>query len=540
MAKTRVQRETIKNRNLTGASLVPGFLFFDETRFYTAGETCIWKNQLYRVKVGQSTIGKKEGDLTGAPDVDTVNWEPVPNLMYNAHASAVQTFAATRINLGIDTERIPTPAVDLAAGEMTVQETGIVFVQMQVTCSVQVTSGVGFTAFLQLDTGSGFVDIPNFTVNGFVYFTTDVISAYGGALLNVNKGDKLRVQVIRSAGTDTLETIPSGCAVNIFSMNGLKGDKGDPGSGGIIWKGDWAAQNYFVNDAVKFSDGNSYVCILDTTSQQSPLNTTYWDILAEKGDMGPVGQTGPSGDLNWRSTYDNEVTYNDNDVVEYNGSSYRCNTNGTSGIVPNPPTTTEWEFLAKKGADGSGSNVTIHSGGSPVPNTPHNILNYIGRIKVTDNAGKVDITLEPLRSVSFGASGAQTIAGADKRVALDTILKSDNALATLSGNIITFQKAATIKIDYHIFMQDALGQINRSVARCWLVLNTSTVVPYSESSGYSRGYTRQLSDTFGVSGREITVAQNDTLELWMGENGEMQAGTTIGNAKTFITIKEVE
>lgn len=47
----------------------------------------------------------------------------------------------------------------------------------------------------------------------------------------------------------------------------------------IDWQGTWVSQDYTVNQAVTYF-GDSYICILDTTSSQVPTNTTYWDKIA--------------------------------------------------------------------------------------------------------------------------------------------------------------------------------------------------------------------------------------------------------------------
>lgn len=56
-------------------------------------------------------------------------------------------------------------------------------------------------------------------------------------------------------------------------------------------KGAWdSGATYTVNDVVT-SGGSSYICILDHTNH-APPNTTYWQLLASKGDPGGTGSTG--------------------------------------------------------------------------------------------------------------------------------------------------------------------------------------------------------------------------------------------------------
>lgn len=67
----------------------------------------------------------------------------------------------------------------------------------------------------------------------------------------------------------------------------IKGAQGNPGVDGIsvVWHGAYdAGHAYIINDAVSYS-GSSYICILASTGNL-PTNTTYWNVLASKGDSG--------------------------------------------------------------------------------------------------------------------------------------------------------------------------------------------------------------------------------------------------------------
>lgn len=54
---------------------------------------------------------------------------------------------------------------------------------------------------------------------------------------------------------------------------------------GIIWRGAYSgATAYLINDAVSFN-GSSYICIAPTTGN-NPTNSTYWNLIAQKGTDG--------------------------------------------------------------------------------------------------------------------------------------------------------------------------------------------------------------------------------------------------------------
>jgi hypothetical protein len=61
-------------------------------------------------------------------------------------------------------------------------------------------------------------------------------------------------------------------------------------SGGINPQGDYnGATSYVLGDSVSYN-GSSYVAIQATTGNL-PTNTTYWQLLAQKGDVGPQGSS---------------------------------------------------------------------------------------------------------------------------------------------------------------------------------------------------------------------------------------------------------
>lgn len=84
---------------------------------------------------------------------------------------------------------------------------------------------------------------------------------------------------------------------------------------GITWNGDWISQNYVTNDAVHYS-GNTYICTTNTISNENPSNNIYWNLMAQKGDDGDKG-------LNWQGTWA-IGNYIVDDAVYYSSNSYIC------------------------------------------------------------------------------------------------------------------------------------------------------------------------------------------------------------------------
>jgi uncharacterized protein YcnI len=91
---------------------------------------------------------------------------------------------------------------------------------------------------------------------------------------------------------------------------------------------------------------------------------TAWKVVRDIAPTGATGQTGPTGvtggtgptgitGINWRAAFD-FIEYNVRDVVQYNGSTYFCNTFIASGdaISHIPGVSARWDLLSAKGSTG--------------------------------------------------------------------------------------------------------------------------------------------------------------------------------------------
>jgi hypothetical protein len=97
----------------------------------------------------------------------------------------------------------------------------------------------------------------------------------------------------------------------------------------------------------------------------------------DPGPRGPSGATGPPGPagpkgavgVNWRGNYDQDATYNTDDGVYYDGSSYRAIAGIAPGVeVPAPEGGTLWKLIAKRGDTGfTGPKGDRGNAGNPGP-----------------------------------------------------------------------------------------------------------------------------------------------------------------------------
>ena len=185
------------------------------------------------------------------------------------------------------------------SAEITINTNGNYIVDYE--CSIKTNGTARYTAFhwLELNTGSGFSEIAGTRSASYHRTTNDgyaMASIY--RYIPLGSGDIIKVQ-IQADSTGVLSTLPNSCRImikRVDNVSGFVGPAGIPGADGdITWQGTWISQNYTKNQAVEYN-GSSYVCILDTISNEVPTNTTYWDLVVSKGDQGVPGTAGGGTD----------------------------------------------------------------------------------------------------------------------------------------------------------------------------------------------------------------------------------------------------
>lgn len=115
---------------------------------------------------------------------------------------------------------------------------------------------------------------------------------------------------------------------------------------GLSAKGVWnSGATYNSNDVVSLN-GTSYLAVASSTNQ-SPPNTTYWQVLAAQGNTGPAALK-PLVAWTTTTAY---VTGPPADYVSINGSSYACAIAHTSGTFATDLAAGKWVVVAVKGTD---------------------------------------------------------------------------------------------------------------------------------------------------------------------------------------------
>lgn len=233
---------------------------------------------------------------------------------------------------------------------------------------------------------------------------------------------------------------------------GIQGEKGDKG---LNWQGQWSAGTYQADDAVEHN-GSSWVATTETTEEPSG-SATDWDLLAAKGEQGDTGAQGAQGEqgpagtdgtsFTWRGEWNSATSYDENDIVEYSGSSYvavSANTNKTPGTDP------EWELMAERGADGEGSGDVS----GPASSTNDNIAVFDGTTGKLLKDGAASIAAIRANATNVGATihgaTAKTTPHDDDTVALidseaSNVLKK-LSWANIKSAIQTFIASATMTL----------------------------------------------------------------------------------------------
>ena len=78
-------------------------------------------------------------------------------------------------------------------------------------------------------------------------------------------------------------------------LTGATGPQGLQGEKGMSWQGTWTSSVIYLVDDVVAYNGSSYINIQETSGTENPDNTSYWEIVAQKGIDGSSGGGGSGG-----------------------------------------------------------------------------------------------------------------------------------------------------------------------------------------------------------------------------------------------------
>lgn len=175
-------------------------------------------------------------------------------------------------------------------------------------------------------------DVVHFAGSSYICVANSVLSS------STPSDDTLSWNIMCSAGV----TGPAGVAGAV----GATGASGAAGPAGISfkWRGSWVGSTaYLINDVVA-KDGSTYICI--TANSDSSFTLSKWNVMAVGGTNGTT--------FTYENAYSAATTYDVNDIVTYQGSSYVSKSSGNLNKTPSTETT-YWGLLASKGDAGASS-----------------------------------------------------------------------------------------------------------------------------------------------------------------------------------------
>jgi len=130
--------------------------------------------------------------------------------------------------------------VNVASSEVTIKQIDTYIIMGKVsTIANNSNSRTQGEARLELYTGSTWSEVGGTTGQLYQRQSNYGASTSFFAILNLNFGDKLRINLRRSVGGAAVITEPNGSSLSIIKLKGVKGDKGEHGSGSniIVQKG---------------------------------------------------------------------------------------------------------------------------------------------------------------------------------------------------------------------------------------------------------------------------------------------------------------
>ena len=322
------------------------------------------------------------------------------------------------------------------------------------------------------------------------------------------------------------------------------------------------ATAYTVGDFVTYL-GSSYACIVNTTGNL-PTNTTYWALLAQKGDTGtaatievgsvttlsagssativnsgssavavfdfgiPRGDTGATGtSFVWKGAYDNGTAYTPRDTVSYLGSSY-TNILASTGNLPTNPT--YWELMVQRGDDGTG---TVNG---PVASTASNIALFgdtSGDV-IEDSGVKISDLVD---KASFSTSHS-VLVGAGSSTYTQTIISQNSVLGRTTGSV------TALLIDSDLSSVSASDDTvpSAKAVKSYADSGTATVTNkrpqlrvYSATASNTLVIDKTYYDAYQITAQSanMTIAASSTATLAGFEKVQMQL---LGNGSSNWTI----
>lgn len=240
--------------------------------------------------------------------------------------------------------------------------------------------------------GSTIIEGSSIEGPGYVSGTSRITGGISHSVkAELSLGDYITVQY--KVVTASLTLYPAMLSVTrIDGIVGPPGPNG--ANGDITWKGNWGTIDYNVNDAVSHDGTSYVCIVNHLNREPpNETYWDILSSKGDRGDQGIQGIQGLTGLIDWRNTWVSD-NYTVGQSVEYNGSSYICKLNTISEEVPTNTTYWNLlSAKGDNGTTGSGSTIIVKNNGVPVTGTPHTEIDFIGNVfsVVDEGSGRVTV-----------------------------------------------------------------------------------------------------------------------------------------------------
>jgi hypothetical protein len=311
------------------------------------------------------------------------------------------TTSATGIVVNLDSGRIVTEGFtfDPLLSEATIASEGNFIVAFRASTAISSGSSRSTSkVWLELDTGSGFTEVDGATA--YMYNRTSGAadnSGSGFASLFLSVGDKLRLKVARTAGSDTIELLPNGSSLVVFSLTGAKGDRGQ--------KGTSVLSGAVPPTSIVGVEGDFYIDTNTNFIYGPKNNEGEWgsSTALASGPQGPQGEAG----LNGYGVFAYSKTASNGNVLDARGFTVSRTSLGTYEYVFTTATPDTNYTVANQIfnlSNNTDTNVFIN-------NTT--TTGFTVTIGVGDNSGTPDVLVDAEHSITvFGFGGPSGITSA--------------------------------------------------------------------------------------------------------------------------------
>jgi Collagen triple helix repeat (20 copies) len=254
---------------------------------------------------------------------------------------------------------------------------------------------------------------------------------------------------LRASQNAQPDTHPADWAV--YSSVGIQGPQGPAGPAGA--PGPQGAQGVPGPQGPEGADGAT-----GNTGAEGPAGVK--GDSGPQGPVGPTGATGPTGPQGpqgipgtgavWRGNWTSAATYNANDAVSYNGSSYVALANNIN--KPPDANPTLWQMIAQQGVQGAQ--------GPTGPTGPQGAQGVPGPTGPTGNQGATGPTGPPGPTAVSGDAGNTAMLGSDSRLYVPATAL---AITTKQGSIVKLSGLTTDFLDGTNNFQNLAGAVQPTI-----------------------------------------------------------------------------